>query len=304
MKDAACAGRLPRGLLKIISIKVLKIVTRIAELRSLLDGERAAGRTVGFVPTMGALHEGHASLVRAARSENDVVACSIFVNPTQFNDKSDLEHYPRTPEADRVLVEEAGCDVLFLPSVDEMYPQGEEEIIPRISWGLLDKVMEGAQRLGHFAGVVQIVKKLFDAAGPCKAYFGEKDFQQLAVIRRMAQDLQLPVEIVPCPTLRESDGLAMSSRNTRLRPEERAVAPLLSKALFMARELWPSHDAETIKEKVKALIAAEPRFRLDYFEIADADTLGPLREGQKNKAVACIAAYLGLVRLIDNVRLT
>lgn len=282
---------------------MLKIVKTAAALRNLLDQLRAEGKTVGFVPTMGALHAGHASLVKTAAAENDVAVSSVFVNPTQFNDKNDLLHYPRTLEADEALLEASGCQVLFLPSVEEMYPSGENEAVPQINWGVLDKVMEGAHRPGHFAGVVQIVKKLFDAAGPCTAYFGQKDFQQLAVIRRMTADLGLPVTIVPCPTMREADGLAMSSRNMRLTPEERAAAPLLSQVLFMARDQWATTDAAVIIERAREMVAADSRFRLDYFEIVDGDSLLPVGPGQKNNAVACIAAYLGVVRLIDNVRL-
>lgn len=253
---------------------------------------------------MGALHPGHASLVARARSECDLVVCSIFVNPTQFNDKKDLEHYPRTPEADHALLAAAGCDIVFSPEVEEMYPPGQDDPVPEIRWGLLDQVMEARFRPGHFKGVVQIVNKLFLACGPCRAYFGQKDFQQLAVIRQMTRDLGHEVEIIACPTVREADGLAMSSRNMRLSPEERAVAPLLSKALFMARERWAGESAAEIGAAVAELFAAEPRFRLEYFEIVDADTLAAPEKGHKKNAVACIAAYLGVVRLIDNVLLS
>ena len=266
-----------------------------------LDKLRAEGKKVGFVPTMGALHEGHIFLVKQARKQNDIVVASIFVNPTQFNNKNDLLHYPRTLEADRELLEAAGCDFLFVPEVPEMYPDGVEEKGAKIDLGGLDKVMEGAHRPGHFAGVIQVVKKLFDAVGPCKAYFGEKDFQQLAVIRKMVKEWKMPVEIVPCPIVREKDGLAMSSRNVRLTAEERKIAPVISQALFKAKEGWKDHSIAGTRDIVTAVINSQPLLKLEYFEIADAETLQPAKEGQKQNVVACIAVHLGAVRLIDNV---
>jgi pantoate--beta-alanine ligase len=273
-------------------------------LLEMLDAFRAEGKTVGFVPTMGALHEGHIFLVKQARGQNDIVVASIFVNPTQFNNKNDLLHYPRTLEADSKMLEEAGCDFLFVPTVDEMYPDGVEEKIPPIDLAGLDTVMEGAHRPGHFAGVIQVVKKLFDAVGPCKAYFGEKDFQQLAVIRRMVKEWKMPQEIISCKIVREKDGLAMSSRNMRLTPEERKVAPVISKALFLAKENWKNKSISETKESVTAVINSEPMLKLEYFEIADATTLQPAKENQKQNVVACIAVHLGAVRLIDNVVLS
>lgn len=283
--------------------KVLKVVTTRAALRSALDNCRNNGEKIGFVPTMGALHQGHIALVKRAKAENTIAVASVFVNPTQFNDKNDLKHYPRTPEADTALLEAGGCDYVFMPDAAEMYPDGEA-FVPEINWGVLDKVMEGAHRPGHFKGVVQIVSRLFEATGPCTAYFGQKDFQQLAVIRRMTHDLQLPVTIVGCPTVREADGLAMSSRNVRLTPAERAVAPLLAAALQQAKKMWPDNDAATVTKVVAEMLEAEPMIRPDYFEIVDADTLLPVAAGQKKNAVACIAAYLGAVRLIDNMMLS
>lgn len=276
-------------------------IRQINDLRNRLEKSRAEGLSIGFVPTMGALHNGHADLVRRARKENDVVVVSIFVNPTQFNNAADLQHYPRTPEADAALLEAAGCDLLFTPSAEEMYPNGLNEAAPALQLGALATVMEGGFRPGHFAGVTLIVKKLFDAVGSCNAYFGEKDFQQLAVIRHMVNELQLPVTVIGCPIVREADGLAMSSRNMRLTPEERAVAPLISHALFNAKVLWPSVDAEAIKASVIATIEQEPLMRLEYIEVVDATTLLPVLEDQKTNVVACIAVYLGAVRLIDNV---
>jgi pantoate--beta-alanine ligase len=271
---------------------------RLLEKLNLL---RSEGKSIGFVPTMGALHPGHIALVTKAKAENEVVVASIFVNPTQFNNKSDLVHYPRTIEKDREMLENAGCDFLFLPEVTEMYPDGENEAVPPIHLDGLDTVMEGAHRPGHFAGVIQVVKKLFDAVGPCKAYFGEKDFQQLAVIRKMVKEWRMPVEVIGCPIVREDDGLAMSSRNMRLTGEERKAAPLISKALFKAKDFWKDHSIEETKELVTAIINSEPKFRLEYFEIADATTLKPAESNQKENVVACIAVHLGAVRLIDNI---
>jgi pantoate--beta-alanine ligase len=270
-------------------------------LQENLDSLRSQGKSVGFVPTMGALHDGHIALVEKAKADNDIVVTSIFVNPTQFNNKSDLVHYPRTIEKDRRMLEEAGCDFLFLPEVIEMYPDGENEAVPPIALDGLDTVMEGAHRPGHFAGVIQVVKKLFDAVGPCKAYFGEKDFQQLAVIRKMVKEWKMPVEVIGCPIVREADGLAMSSRNMRLTEEERKIAPLISQALFKAKEFWNDHSIDETKELVTAIITSEPEPKLEYFEIADATTLKPAAADQKKNVVACIAVHLGAVRLIDNI---
>ncbi|MCU0434971.1 MAG: pantoate--beta-alanine ligase [Bacteroidia bacterium] len=278
----------------------MKQVIHPDALRSWLDWQRSKGHKVGFVPTMGALHEGHAQLVRQARAENDVVAVSIFVNPTQFNDQQDLINYPRTLEADSQLLASAGCDILFAPGVSEMYPDGlKEEPLPVALLGL-DTLMEGALRPGHFMGVMQVVNKLFEAVGPCRAYFGQKDFQQLAIVRRMTAELELPVTIVPCPIVREPDGLAMSSRNRRLQPHERAVAPLLYQALQLAQSLWAGHEAAEIEHRAAEFLSREPLFGLEYFQIVDVDTLQPVAPGQKKNAVACIAARLGVIRLIDN----
>lgn len=281
----------------------MKTVRLRKELNAATEIVRASGKSIGFVPTMGALHEGHAALVRRARAENDLVVASIFVNPTQFNNASDLAHYPRTPEADTALLESCGCDLLFMPVAEEMYPSGLNEAAPALHLGSLATVMEAAHRPGHFEGVTLIVKKLFEAVGSCNAYFGEKDFQQLAVIRHMVKELALPVNVIGCPIVREADGLAMSSRNVRLTSEERTVAPLISHTLFNAKVLWPSLSAEALKESVVAAIEQEPLLRLEYIEIADRDTLLPVQPDQKDNAVACIAVHLGAVRLIDNILL-
>ncbi|HEU4716410.1 MAG TPA: pantoate--beta-alanine ligase [Bacteroidia bacterium] len=279
---------------------MITITTR-GELSALLDTQRKSGKKIGFVPTMGALHEGHASLVAEARRRADTVVVSIFVNPTQFNDAADLKNYPRTPGQDAVLLEKSGADILFLPSVHEMYPNGTNEEVPVPDIGILGKVMEAAHRPGHFEGVINIVSRLFTIVGECTAFFGEKDFQQLAVIRKMVREMNMNVVIVGCPIVRESDGLAMSSRNARLGREERAAAPFISQVLFRSREMWnEKKTAEEIKRFVKEEFEKHSLFRLEYFEIADAGTLEAAvsREGKK---VACIAAWLGSVRLIDNV---
>lgn len=269
-------------------------------MRETLDAARNSGKRIGFVPTMGALHAGHIALVERARADNDIVVVSIFVNPTQFNDPSDLKNYPRTPEADARMLEAAHCDILFLPEVVEMYPETATGNSQTIQLNGLDEVMEGRFRPGHFDGVVNIVSRLFNVIGECRAYFGEKDFQQLAVVRRMTHELSLPVEIVGCPIIRESDGLAMSSRNVRLTPEERITAPFIYKTLQKVKQLWAGDNADEVKRLVEEAFAAQPEFKLDYFEIADRDTLQPAIQ---RRAVACIAVFLGKVRLIDNILL-
>lgn len=270
-------------------------------LLSKLEHLRASGKSIGFVPTMGALHQGHIALVLKAKSENDIVVVSIFVNPTQFNNNNDLLHYPRTVESDKKLLENVACDVLFLPEVSEMYPNGLLESVPEIDLGGLDFVMEGAHRPGHFIGVIQVVKKLFDCIGICKAYFGEKDFQQLAVIRKMVKEWSVSVEIIACLIVREDDGLAMSSRNMRLTNEERKVATQISKALFHAKEMWSKCSLEEIKKNATTLINSNSEFKLEYFEIVDTISLKPLTNNEKKNAVACIAVHIGTVRLIDNI---
>jgi pantoate--beta-alanine ligase len=282
----------------------MQTISSRQELRAILEkaGNSPEGSpSVGFVPTMGALHAGHAALVRRARSENSIVVVSVFVNPTQFNNQHDLSVYPRTPVADKTILEKNGCDILFLPSIDEMYPDGTDEKVAALDLGGLDSVMEGKFRPGHFAGVVQVVKKLFDVVGNCNAYFGEKDFQQLAIIRRMVTQLHLPVKVTGCATIREADGLAMSSRNTRLSAEERKAAAAIPKALSDAKKLWKKHSVEEIKTVVEAEIERQSILKMEYFEIVDAGTLQPLHAGQKENAVACIAVFAGNVRLIDNV---
>lgn len=275
-------------------------ITSVNALQQLLQGFFLSGKKVGFVPTMGALHEGHISLIKKARSENDIVVCSIFVNPTQFNNPNDLAKYPRTPKRDSELLRNAGCDILFSPSVEEMYPEKDTRTF---DFGGLDKVMEGAHRPGHFNGVAQIVSKLFDAVKPHNAYFGKKDFQQLVIIKYITKKLNLSVNIVPCETVREADGLAMSSRNLLLNEEERKVASQLSKVLFFVKEKADELSVKELIEKVNEMLSVSALIKLEYFEIVDADTLLPVNKILPGKTVACIAAFVGNVRLIDNISL-
>ena len=278
----------------------MKLVHTIQELRAELDIQRKAGKKIGFVPTMGALHEGHASLVRRAVAENDVVVVSDFVNPTQFNDKNDLLKYPRTLEADCELLEKEGAAYVFAPSVEEVYPEPDTR---QFSYAPLDTVMEGKYRPGHFNGVCQVVSKLFIMVEPDKAYFGEKDFQQLAIIREMVKQMNFPLEIVGCPIVREADGLALSSRNARLSEEERRQALSISKTLFQSKEYAATHTVEETQKFVEDGIAAAEGLELEYFELVDGTTLQKISTwDETNYAVGCITVYCGEVRLIDNIK--
>ena len=277
----------------------MKVFSTIADLKAEIAAQKAAGKTIGLVPTMGALHQGHVSLVERCASENDLCVVSVFVNPTQFNDLNDLKHYPRTPEEDAALLEAAGCNILFMPEVEDMYPEPDTR---QFNFGALEQVMEGAFRPGHFNGVAQIVSKLFDAVQPNNAYFGEKDFQQLAIIRYMTRELKLPLTIVPCPIIREADGLAMSSRNRRLSPAEREKAPKIAQLLFKSLTFAGEKSiAETIEFVTKGL-TTDSVFRLEYFEIVDGDSLQPVIDwNASDYIVGCIAVFCGPVRLIDNI---
>lgn len=262
--------------------------------------QKAFGQTVGFIPTMGALHEGHLSLIIKAKQENDLVVCSIFVNPIQFNKPEDLEKYPRTLETDLKMLADLGCDAVFCPSEREMYPEPEKKVY---DFGMLDKVMEGQYREGHFNGVAIVVKKLFDIVQPSSAYFGKKDFQQLQIIKAMVKMESMDIEVVPCPTVREPDGLAMSSRNVRLSKNQRRDASLIHASLNMAKELYKTHDISKIKKIVVEKINASPHLDVEYFEVVWADTLLPVdnKEQRKEEVVGCIAVYAGEIRLIDNM---
>lgn len=280
----------------------MKSIATIPELRATLDETRAAGRTVGFVPTMGYLHEGHASLMRAARAETDVVVASVFVNPLQFGAGEDLDAYPRDLDRDTALAAEAGVDLLFVPPVEEMYP---EPVLTTVTVAQVSAPLEGASRPTHFAGVATVVAKLFSIAGPCRAYFGAKDWQQVAVVRRMARDLSMPVEVVACPTLREPDGLAMSSRNVYLTPEERAAAPVVHTALKAGAAAIGAgeRDPAAVRDLMAGIIEAEPLAELDYAEVVDADSFAvpdPLAGNLRLLA----AVRFGRARLIDNVGVT
>lgn len=257
------------------------------------------GRSIGFVPTMGALHQGHLELMRKAKYENDVLVVSIFVNPIQFNNREDYEKYPRVAESDRLLLESVGCDVLFSPDEQEMYPEPVNE---RYHFGPLETVMEGAFRPGHFNGVAVVVKRLFELVRPTRAYFGEKDYQQLAIIKALVEGYHLPVEIVPCPTVREADGLAMSSRNMRLSPEERAIAPKIYKALSKVANLRNVLSPGEMRSWAMRELSKTPEFRTEYVEVADAVTLQPIQHWNDSASARIFAAvHLGPVRLIDNV---
>lgn len=268
-------------------------------MRAASRAVRHAGKRLGFVPTMGALHEGHLSLARAAKASCDAVAASIFVNPAQFGPTEDLAKYPRNFERDRELLEKEGVELLFAPSVEEMYPAGA------VTWvtveGLSAK-LDGRSRPGHFLGFTTVVAKLFHIVEPDAAFFGQKDAAQVAIIRRMAADLNFPVEIVACPIMREPDGLAMSSRNAYLDPQQRKQALLLHRSLFRANKLWEAgeRDAAKIVATAQEEFAAEKSVRLDYFEIVDPDNLDPL-DDVGNGALVAVAAFVGQTRLIDNL---
>lgn len=278
----------------------MKVIHTVRELQAALLRHRSEGKTIGFVPTMGALHAGHASLVKYSADENDVTVVSIFVNPTQFNDKDDLKKYPRTLDADCRLLSPIGTAYVFVPSVEEMYPAPDTR---KFSYPPLDTVMEGAHRPGHFNGVCQIVSKLFDAVRPGKAYFGEKDFQQLAIIREMVRRMNYAVEIIGCPIVREEDGLAMSSRNTRLSVEEHENALKISQTLFKSRTFIGSHTVCETRKFVEDAIAAAPGLRLEYFSIVDGNTLQTVeRWDASDDIVGCITVFCGDVRLIDNIK--
>lgn len=278
----------------------MEVFTSVQSLRQYLTQQVLQQKTIGLVPTMGALHEGHISLIEAAKKDNDIVVCSIFVNPTQFNNPEDLAKYPRTFDADRAMLESAGCSAVFAPSAEEMYP---EQPVLNIHFGALETVMEGASRPGHFNGVGIVVSKLFNIVNPHRAYFGQKDLQQVSVVRQLVSDLAFGLELVICPTVRENDGLAMSSRNRRLSETERGIAPQIYKILASARDaLLAGEPVHAIAAEARALFAATPEFTLDYFEVIDIKTLRTVTEiGTEGHNAICVAVFLGPVRLIDNV---
>ncbi len=278
----------------------MDIITTVKETHLYIDKAKELSQTIGFVPTMGALHQGHLELVKQARKENDIVAVSIFVNPIQFNNKEDLEKYPRTYDTDIAMLESVGCDILFYPSVEEMYPEPDNT---KYNFGSLEMVMEGKHRPGHFNGVAVVVKRLFDIINPDKSYFGEKDYQQLAIIKAMVAQLNINIEIIPCPIVREKDGLAMSSRNKRLTEQERNIAPFIYKTLLKAKKIAKDTGVKELEKWVKYEFDQHQEFKLEYFEIVDSVSLQAICDwGEAKSAIGCIALFLGDVRLIDNIK--
>lgn len=277
----------------------MQVVKHISQLRLVLEDRRKEGLSIGFVPTMGALHEGHLSLVEQAGRQTGFVVVSIFVNPTQFNDKADLERYPRDLQRDVELLTPTACQVVFAPDAQEIYPQVDTR---QFDFGVLEQVMEGRFRPGHFNGVAQVVSRLFDIVEPDKAFFGQKDFQQLAIINEMVRKLNLGVEIIPCPIIREADGLAMSSRNMLLTPEQRRNATHISATLFEAVKQTKRMNVEELIQWVIKRINENEYLNTEYFEIVNSQTLLPVSSWEDPcTKVACIAVHCGKVRLIDNV---
>ena len=274
----------------------MQVCHKIDELLSCVDTFKREGKTIGLLPTMGALHEGHLSLAKRAKEENDVLICSVFVNPIQFNNKEDLEKYPRDLKADVALLDGIGCDVVFAPSAEEVYA---EEPTEKYSFGALEQVLEGPQRPGHFNGVATIVHKLFKWARPDRAYFGEKDYQQIAIVKDLVRQFSIPVQIVECPLYRDADGLATSSRNRRLSAKARKIAPKIHEILLKSATLAKDMSYSQIKSYVEGEFAMRNDFELEYFEVVDAKTLQPIRRPSENGAVGCVAVWLDGVRLID-----
>ena len=277
----------------------MKVVNTVAELNAALAPLKREG--VGFVPTMGALHAGHRSLVERARRENETVVVSVFVNPTQFNDKNDLKNYPRTPEADCAILEAAGADIVFMPTVEDIYPEPDTR---QFDFGLVDKVMEGATRPGHFNGVAQVVSRLFALVNPTRAYFGEKDFQQIAVIKAMVEQLAIDIEIVECAIVRGEDGLALSSRNELLTPEHRAAAPHIYATISQCASKMETLNPEELTNWVVSTIDSNPLLKTIYFEAVDARTMQRVEKWSDSERIqGCCAVQAGDIRLIDNIRI-
>lgn len=277
----------------------MKVVTTKKELISFINDFRKKGKTIGLVPTMGALHEGHLSLVRECKKNTDITVVSIFVNPTQFNDPEDLKRYPRTPEQDISLLNTVDCDLVFLPTVEEIYP---EKDIRKFNFGYLENIMEGARRPGHFNGVGQVVSRLFDIVTPDKAFFGMKDFQQIAIIKNMVQQLNYKIDIVSCPIIREASGLALSSRNMLLDEEHKKNAPHIYTTLKKARNLVAQMSVDDLKKWITDQIDSNPYLKTEYVEIVDNTTLQIIQNwNEKNDRVVCVAVHAGKIRLIDNI---
>ena len=291
-----------RSIRLIVKKKIMKVFYKIVDLQNALFDDRKAGKKIGLVPTMGALHEGHASLVRMSVKDNDITVVSVFVNPTQFNDKNDLKNYPRTLDNDCKLLDECGADYVFAPSVDEMYPIPDTR---HFEYPPVSTVMEGAHRPGHFNGVCQVVSRLFYIVRPERAYFGEKDWQQIAVIKAMVNHLQLPVEIVECPIVRDTDGLARSSRNTLLSADERAIAPRIYEVLKSSIDYSKKHSLKETYDYVVSSINAVDGLEVEYYAIVDGNTLQDVNEWEDSPyIVGCITVYCGKtpIRLIDHIK--
>ena len=274
------------------------VLNKIEDVKQMIAEYKQQHKLIGFVPTMGALHQGHISLINQSKQHTDITVCSIFVNPTQFNNPEDLKHYPRTPEQDIKLLEEAGCDILYMPEVKDIYPENDTR---KFNFGYLDTILEGSTRPGHFNGVGQVVSILLEGVKPDKAFFGSKDYQQVMVVKSLVKQLNLPVEIVACPILREPDGLAMSSRNTRLTAEERIIAGMVPDMMQQANKIVREQSIDAAKKFISDLVSKISIMKLDYFEVCDAETLESLSDyNPKNKAVSLIAVFVGKIRLIDN----
>ncbi len=280
----------------------MKVINKTSDLQAIIEQFKNDGKSIGLVPTMGALHKGHLSLVKNSISNNDITVVSIFVNPTQFNNPNDLASYPRMVDKDLELLQTVGCDVVFAPEADDIYSKSETDSRFEFDFEGLDKVMEGKFRPGHFNGVVQIVSKLFDLVRPDRAYFGEKDFQQLAIIRLMTRRYNLPIEIVPCPIVREDSGLALSSRNSLLKDNEKQVASHIYAVLNESRQFVPQTEVEELKQCVIAAIEQKPELKVEYFDIVDGHTLKSIGKWDEcDYVVGCITVFCGNVRLIDNI---
>lgn len=277
----------------------MKVVTTKKELISFVNDFRKEGKTIGLVPTMGALHEGHLSLVKECKENTDVAVVSIFVNPTQFNDPEDLKRYPRTPEKDISLLNTVNCDLVFLPAVEEIYPEKDTR---KFNFGYIESIMEGARRPGHFNGVGQVVSRLFDIVTPDKAFFGMKDFQQIAIIKSMVQQLNYKIDIISCPIIREASGLALSSRNMLLNEDHKKNAPHIYTTLKKARNLVAQMSVDDLKKWITEQIDSNPYLKTEYVEIVDNTTLQIAKNWDgKNNKVVCVAIHAGKIRLIDNI---
>ncbi len=277
------------------------VFNKISELKNFLHQKKQIGHTIGFVPTMGALHKGHLSLIECAKMETNLAVCSIFVNPTQFNNKNDLEFYPRTPEQDIEMLKKVGCDVLYMPEVADVYKSEQKNTY---SFGYLSEILEAEKRPGHFDGVGQVVSILFEGVNPDKAYFGKKDYQQVMVVKDLVKQMKLNTQIIACPIVRELDGLAMSSRNVRLSAEERVLAANIPKWMKETNTLLKQNKIDDAKAYMVNQVSLFPKMKLDYYEVCDADSLKSISDiTQANRVIALIAVFVGEIRLIDNLEL-